>query len=55
MTVVSRQEFFEHLEIRLKDNSFCTDMEPLLRSDLSYDMQSAGGHVREKLIALLAA
>jgi predicted nucleotidyltransferase component of viral defense system len=54
-TVVSRQEFLEHLELRLKDNGFCTDMEPLLRSDLSYDVQAAGVHVREKLIALLAA
>lgn len=49
-TIVSRQEFLEHLENRLQDSGFCTDMAPLLRTGLEYDVKTAGAHVRNGLI-----
>lgn len=53
-TEVSRQEFLEHLDLRLQDSGFCSDMTHLLRSGLVYDPQEAGRYVRENLIMSLA-
>ena len=52
-TVVPREEFLEHLATRLKDSGFCSDMQPLLRSGLDYDVQAAGMLVRDNLIMRL--
>lgn len=52
-TTAGRAEFIAILESHLKDRGFCTDMEPLLRSGIIYAPQSAGRHVRDKLLNLL--
>lgn len=48
-----RAEFVAILDGYLHDRGFCSDMEPLLRSGLSYDPQVAGHHVKEHLLNLL--
>lgn len=48
-----RAEFVVILDGYLHDRGFCSDMEPLLRSGLSYDPQVAGHHVKEHLLNLL--
>lgn len=52
-TVVTRQEFLDNLNMRLLDNGFCSDMLPLLRAGLEYDVNKAGAYVREELIMAL--
>ncbi|GGC99443.1 nucleotidyl transferase AbiEii/AbiGii toxin family protein [Undibacterium terreum] len=52
-TTVPRQEFLEHLDIRLKDSGFCSDMTALLRAGLEYDVQLAGTYIRDNLIMSL--
>lgn len=49
----TRAEFVAILDDHLKDRGFCSDMEPLLRSGIIYTPQSAGRHVRDKLLNLL--
>jgi len=44
-TPVRRRDFLEQLGQRLADRGFCSDMEPLLRTGLSYD-PAAGGTSR---------
>jgi hypothetical protein len=48
-----RAEFIAILDGYLQDRGFCSDMEPLLRSGVSYDPQVAGRHVKEHLLSLL--
>jgi len=52
-TVVPRDEFLRQLDARLADRGFCSDMDPLLRTGIAYDPQSAGKHVREALLMRL--
>ena len=52
-TKAGRAEFVGILEAHLKDRGFCSDMEPLLRSGISYDPQSAGRYVKANLLSLL--
>ena len=52
-TDVPRAAFLEQLELRLRDRGFCSDMDPLLRTGLSYDPQQAGRLVRELLLTRL--
>ena len=52
-TVARRSEFIAILDGHLKDNGFCTDMNSLLRSDISYDPHEAGTYVIKHLLGLL--
>jgi predicted nucleotidyltransferase component of viral defense system len=52
-TRADRAEFVGILEAHLKDRGFCSDMEPLLRSGISYDPQSAGSYIKTNLLSLL--
>jgi hypothetical protein len=52
-TTAGRAEFIAILDAHLKDRAFCSDMQPLLRSGIIYSPQSAGRHVRDKLLNLL--
>lgn len=52
-TKAGRAEFVGILEAHLKDRGFCSDMEPLLRSGITYDPQSAGSFIKAKLLSLL--
>lgn len=54
-TTVPRDEFLHQLDVRLTDRGFCSDMQPLLRTGLTYDPQQAGKRVREQLLMLLPA
>jgi hypothetical protein len=49
------RSFLANLGIHLQDSGFCSDMAPLLRAGLAYDVQVAGSHVREALIMRLSA
>ncbi len=48
-----RAEFVALMDSHLADRGFCTDMNQLLRTDLTYDPQQAGQVVRERLLRLL--
>ena len=52
-TKADRAEFIGILDDHLKDRGFCSDTEPLLRSGISYDPQSAGRYVKANLLSLL--
>ncbi len=52
-TKAGRAEFVGILEAHLKDRGFCSDMEPLLRTGIDYDPQTAGSYVKAKLLSLL--
>ncbi len=52
-TTAGRAEFIAVLDSHLKDRGFCSDMEPLLRSGIAYEPQSAGRHVKASLLKLL--
>jgi hypothetical protein len=52
-TQVLRDEFLEQLDLRLADKGFCSDMEPLLRTGLQYDVHAAGKLVRDELLMRL--
>ena len=52
-TKAGRAEFVGILEAHLKDRGFCSDMEPLLRSGISYDPQSAASYIKTNLLSLL--
>lgn len=52
-TIVTRAEFLGHLDLRLEDRGFCSDMTPLLRAGLDYDVMKAGAYVREELVMKL--
>jgi len=51
--IVGRAEFIGILDAHLADRGFCTDMNPLLRTGLSYDPQEAGKVVKAQLLRLL--
>lgn len=52
-TKAGRAEFAGILESHLKDRGFCSDIEPLLRSGITYDPQSAGSYIKTNLLSLL--
>jgi predicted nucleotidyltransferase component of viral defense system len=52
-TKAGRAEFIGILEAHLRDRGFCSDMEPLLRTGISYDPQSAGTYIKTNLLNLL--
>jgi predicted nucleotidyltransferase component of viral defense system len=52
-TKAGRDKFIGILDNHLKDRGFCSDMQPLLRSDISYDPQVAGSYVKSHLLKLL--
>ena len=52
-TRVRRKDFLEHLDMRLADRGFCSDMESLLRTGVTYDPQAAGRLVRDTLVMAL--
>lgn len=52
-TKAGRAEFIGILDNHLKDRGFCSDMQPLLRTDIDYDPQAAGKHVKTHLLNLL--
>jgi predicted nucleotidyltransferase component of viral defense system len=52
-TKAGRDEFVSILENHLKDREFCSDTQPLLRTDISYDPQVAGRYVKSHLLKLL--
>lgn len=49
----TREDFVSELDSRLSDAGFCSDMEALLRSDLTYDPQLAGRMVKSGLLVNL--
>lgn len=54
-TKAGRAEFIGILDDHLKDRGFCSDMLPLLRTDITYDPQAAGKYVKTHLLNLLPA
>lgn len=52
-TKAGRSEFIGILDNHLKDRGFCSDMQPLLRTDIHYDPQAAGKYVKTHLLNLL--
>ncbi|HPL35334.1 MAG TPA: nucleotidyl transferase AbiEii/AbiGii toxin family protein [Verrucomicrobiota bacterium] len=54
-TKAGRAEFIRILDDHLKDRGFCSDMQPLLRADITYDPQAAGKYVKTHLLNLLPA
>lgn len=52
-TKAGRAEFMGILDNHLKDRGFCSDMQPLLRTDIHYDPQAAGKYVKTHLLNLL--
>ncbi len=52
-TKAGRAEFIGVLDNHLKDRGFCSDMQPLLRTDIHYDPQAAGKLVKTHLLNLL--
>ncbi|MGA2247692.1 MAG: nucleotidyl transferase AbiEii/AbiGii toxin family protein [Verrucomicrobiota bacterium] len=53
-TQAGRDEFLGILDEHLKDRGFCSDMQPLLRTDITYDPQAAGDYVKSHLLNLLS-
>jgi hypothetical protein len=49
-TKAGRGEFVGILEAHLKDRGFCSDMELLLRTGISYNPQSAGSYIKANLL-----
>lgn len=54
-TKAGRAEFIGILDNHLKDRGFCSDMQPLLRTGITYDPQAAGKYVKTHLLNLLPA
>ena len=52
-TKAGRPEFIGILDGHLKDRGFCSDMQPLLRTGITYDPQTAGSYVKAHLLNLL--
>jgi hypothetical protein len=52
-TTAGRAEFIKILEAHLLDRGFCADMEPLLRTGITYAPQAAGKFVKANLLKLL--
>jgi predicted nucleotidyltransferase component of viral defense system len=52
-TKAGRAELIGILQDHLKDRGFCSDMQPLLRTDITYDPQAAGKYVKTHLLNLL--
>ena len=54
-TKAGRAKFIGILDGHLKDRGFCSDMLPLLRTDITYDPQAAGKYLKTHLLNLLPA
>jgi len=54
-TKAGQAEFIGILDNHLKDRGFCSDMQALLRTDITYDPQMAGKYVKTHLLNLLPA
>ncbi|MGH7977192.1 MAG: nucleotidyl transferase AbiEii/AbiGii toxin family protein [Limisphaerales bacterium] len=54
-SVAGRAEFIAILDGHLADRGFCSDMNPLLRTGITYVPQQAGEYVKTKLLKLLPA
>lgn len=52
-TKAVRAEFIGILDSHLKDRGFCSDMQPLLPTDIAYDPQAAGKYIKAHLLNLL--
>ena len=52
-TPVSRAQFEKNMDAKMRDDSFLSDMEPLLRSEIKYDNQEAWKMVYEQIISRL--
>jgi predicted nucleotidyltransferase component of viral defense system len=52
-SIAGRSEFIAILDGHLADRGFCSDMTPLLRTEIAYDPQQAGELVKTKLLKLL--
>ena len=52
-TPVSRAQFEKNMDAKMQDDSFLSDMEPLLRSEIKYDHQEAWKMVYEQIISRL--
>jgi predicted nucleotidyltransferase component of viral defense system len=52
-TPVSRAQFEKNMDAKMQDDSFFSDMEPLLRSEIKYDHQEAWKMVYEQIISRL--
>lgn len=52
-SIAGRSEFVAILDGHLADRGFCSDMNPLLRTEIAYDPQQAGELVKTKLLKLL--
>lgn len=52
-SVAGRSEFIAILNGHLADRGFCSDMKPLLRTQIAYDPQRAGELVKNRLLKLL--
>jgi predicted nucleotidyltransferase component of viral defense system len=53
-TKTGRTEFIGILETHLADRGFCSDMQSLLRADITYDPQMAGKYIKTHLLSLLS-
>ncbi len=53
--VISRAEFVDALEERLRHAGFRSDMKQLIRAGVSYDIDRAGDLVRQQILGLLPA
>ncbi|MEI8290094.1 MAG: nucleotidyl transferase AbiEii/AbiGii toxin family protein [Verrucomicrobiota bacterium] len=54
-SVAGRSEFIALLDAHLADPGFCSDMNQLLRTGVTYDPQQGGDYVKTKLLSLLPA
>ena len=54
-SLARRAEFVSLLDAHLADRGFCSDMNQLLRTGITYDPQQAGEQVKTKLLSLLPA
>lgn len=48
---ISTREFLRNLQEKIDDPQFCADIPPLLRPDLTFDLQAAHARIKEILIA----
>jgi len=50
--IAGRAELIGIFDNHLKHRGFCSDMQPLLRTDITYDPQTAGKYVKTHLLNL---
>ena len=54
-SLARRAEFVSLLDAHLADRGFCSDMNQLLRTGITYDPQQAGDQIKAELLSLLPA